>query len=225
MSVGRNREDDHQLAAEYALGLLDADESRAFEIRLAAEPELRDDYAQWAESFVQMVDAVPEEPPRKEVFEQIEAVLFAPARAERWSLTRWLGIGATAVAGLLMLMVWLGPFAEPRADLVAELKAESGALQVSAGYVSAEKVLHVVRATGRPEPGRSFELWLIAGDNPPVSLGVLPESERALIVVPDALAAAMAGGTLAISDEPQGGSPTGVATGPILAVAPLITSS
>jgi len=42
------------------------------------------------------------------------------------------------------------------------------------------------------------------------------------IQVPAALAPLVAGGTLAITDEPLGGSPTGVATGAILAVGPVV---
>lgn len=226
MSVGRDREEDRQLAAEYALGLLDAAEARAFEARLAAESDLRADYAFWAESFARLADSIPEETPPRDALARIEAVLFASEPKARWSLSRWLGLGLTAAAGLLMLVLWLGPMGpEARPDLVAELAAEGGDLRVSAGYVSEAKTLYLDRSVGRPESGRSFELWLIEGDNPPVSLGVLPDVERALIVVPDALAARMAGGTLAISDEPEGGSPTGAPTGAVLAVAPLITSS
>jgi anti-sigma-K factor RskA len=38
--------------------------------------------------------------------------------------------------------------------------------------------------------------------------------------VPAAIAALMRGGILAVSDEPEGGSPTGAPTGDILATAP-----
>ncbi|UYV38954.1 anti-sigma factor [Rhodobacteraceae bacterium D3-12] len=226
MSVGRDREEDRQLAAEYALGLLDSAEARVFEARLAAEPDLREDYALWAESFAALTDSIPDQTPPRDALAKIEAVLFAPEPKPRWSLSRWLGLGVTAAAGLMMLVLWLGPMGPaPRPDMVALLAADSGDLKVSAGYVSDEKTLYLDRSVGRPASGRSFELWLIEGDNPPVSLGVLPDVDRALIVVPEALSARMAGGTLAISDEPEGGSPTGAPTGAVLAVAPLITSS
>ena len=51
-----------------------------------------------------------------------------------------------------------------------------------------------------------------------ISLGVLPEDAVATLTVPAELRAEIAGGLLAISDEPPGGSPTGVATGDILAI-------
>ncbi|MEL6126646.1 MAG: anti-sigma factor [Pseudomonadota bacterium] len=51
-----------------------------------------------------------------------------------------------------------------------------------------------------------------------VSLGVLPEEPDARISVAVALRPLLPGGTLAISDEPPGGSPTGAPTGEVLAV-------
>jgi anti-sigma-K factor RskA len=62
-------------------------------------------------------------------------------------------------------------------------------------------------------------LWLIAGNNAPVSLGVLPDAGAVTLMVAEALAVQLAGGTLAISDEPDGGSPTGAPTGAVLATA------
>ena len=62
-------------------------------------------------------------------------------------------------------------------------------------------------------------MWLIAdGAGAPVSLGVLPAAQFAELAIPADQIAALAGATLAISDEPLGGSPTGQPTGAILAV-------
>ena len=228
MSAGADREEDRQLAAEYALGLLDAAASRMFEARLAAEPALREEYAIWAEAFSDLGDEIEAVTPPRGTYEKIEAQLFPQASKARFGLWRWLGLGATLAAGVLMLAVWLGDAGGPRGptpDRVAELAAEDGGLRLTAGYLRDDKLLQLTRHAGRPASGRSFELWLIEGDNPPVSLGVLPETERALIVIPEALAARMSGATLAVSDEPDGGSPSGAPTGAVLAAAPLVTSS
>ncbi len=63
-------------------------------------------------------------------------------------------------------------------------------------------------------------MWLIAGDDAPVSLGVLPDGPVRLAIAPD-LRPRLAGATLAISDEPPGGSPTGQPSGAVLATGPL----
>ena len=50
---------------------------------------------------------------------------------------------------------------------------------------------------------------MIEGTNPPVSLGVLPDGPLARVPLPRELAARLGPGTtLAVSEEPPGGSPT-----------------
>jgi anti-sigma-K factor RskA len=60
-------------------------------------------------------------------------------------------------------------------------------------------------------------LWLIAEGGAPVSLGLLEPQGPSRITVPDDLRPVLAGATLAVSDEPPGGSPTGQPTGAVLA--------
>ena len=96
--------DDRILAGEYALGVLDADQARAFEARMAAEPELRILYAAWAEAFAAMTDPIADVPPPPAAWSGIEARLFAPARAPARRLRRlgWLaGAAAAALAALM----------------------------------------------------------------------------------------------------------------------------
>ncbi|MCP3878759.1 MAG: hypothetical protein GY701_10270, partial [Sulfitobacter sp.] len=73
------------------------------------------------------------------------------------------------------------------------------------------------RVSGAANEGRVLELWAILPDQAPVSLGVLPDSETTRILVPAELRSQAAQITLAISDEPVGGSPTGAPTGDVLA--------
>mgnify|MGYP000881567588 CR=1 FL=1 len=77
------------------------------------------------------------------------------------------------------------------------------------------------RLEGAPATGRSLELWLIAGNEAPVSLGVLPQDAASRITLPAALRGKLVGSVLAISDEPEGGSPTGAPTGAVLATGEL----
>ena len=72
------------------------------------------------------------------------------------------------------------------------------------------------------DTGRSLELWAIPVEGKPVSLGLIPrdgdgrivlsQSQQQLIRIPV---------VLAVSLEPQGGSPTGQPTGPVLYQGPL----
>jgi anti-sigma-K factor RskA len=77
----------------------------------------------------------------------------------------------------------------------------------------------VARAMGVPkEPGKSYELWLISDRfAAPRSLGVVGDDEftiRSELAAYDSVIINSA--TYAITVEPEGGSTTGVATGPIV---------
>jgi anti-sigma-K factor RskA len=206
---------DAVLAAEYALGLMDAAEARAFAVRLDGEPALRRQLAEWEEGLAPLADAVPPVDPPARVKARLEAAI-APAAPRRRSLG-WLGgmlaAGAVAVAVLLVLparQVTVPP------SFTASIAATDGTLQLAAA-LSGDR-LRVERLAGAAPEGRVLELWLIAeGAAAPVSLGVLPDAGVADLTIPAALTAAFAGGVLAVSDEPPGGSPTGAPTGTVLA--------
>ena len=73
--------------------------------------------------------------------------------------------------------------------------------------------LIVARVAGPAAPqGQVQELWIIAPDAAPVSLGLLGDAPLT-VDYPDT----PTGWTLAVSLEPAGGSPTGAPTGPVLA--------
>jgi anti-sigma-K factor RskA len=106
--------------------------------------------------------------------------------------------------------------------LVASLASEAGdaALAVT---VSADRRSVVVTPTRMAAAaGRAHELWLIPASGTPVSLGVITPGEPRRHSIPDALVPEVRAETaLAVSVEPEGGSPTGQPTGPVVASAPL----
>jgi len=219
--------DDRVLAGEYTLGLLSAEEAAAFEARMVREPELRALYAQWAEDFAGLTDdATPQAPPAR-VWQQIEAGLFDTRARGSWLRRLTLWGGGLAAAAVLVLAVGLpdlverGPVPPVDPPYVAQIAAEDGSLVVQAVYDDATGTLFVDREAGGAAPGRALELWLIAGEDAPVSLGVMPQDAQAILRVADDLRGRVAGAVLAISDEPEGGSPTGAPTGDVLAVVPV----
>ena len=88
---------------------------------------------------------------------------------------------------------------------------------------SADAVTLKIRAPQavHSNPQSAYELWALPGDGTrPVSLGLLPRSggvERRMSALQRA--ALLRSQRLAVSLEPQGGSPTGNPTGPVLIVA------
>ncbi|MBI3435880.1 MAG: anti-sigma factor, partial [Proteobacteria bacterium] len=89
------------------------------------------------------------------------------------------------------------------------------------------RTLTVRRVTADRPPGKSYELWLVSPRFPaPRSLGVVGSEE---FTVRTALASydreTIRDATYAISLEPEGGSPTGATTGPILFLGKLLETA
>ncbi|MEH6836633.1 MULTISPECIES: anti-sigma factor [Falsihalocynthiibacter] len=228
---GDHNDDDTTLVGEYALHLLDAESRLAFEKRLRDEPDLRVLLREWDEGLVHLADDIPEVTPPAHLKSAIDARLFgATEPAPRFSLAWFFGHKGSvfAVVAMLVLAAYFGPsmLDDTQAPTyTAEIAAEDRALVVTASFDPNSGEIDINRIVGSAAEGRVLELWLIADGAPaPVSLGVLPASENAMISVPQTLIAAMNGGTLAISDEPTGGSPTGAPTGAVLAVGTIISS-
>lgn len=229
MTTADDHNDDVALAGEYALRLMDAEAKAAFEDRLAAEPALRQLLAEWDEEFVALADEIAPIVPPKHLKVRIEDVLFKNATQPqaRWSVWRvFAGAGFAVALGLAVLVI-VPPVDVPDAfapRFTAELVGEDQSLVVLASYAPDAGVLRIDRQSGNARSGRVLELWLIAeGATAPVSLGVLPEAKTVDIALPDTLVGEIEGGTLAISNEPIGGSTTGAPTGEVLAAGAVIS--
>jgi anti-sigma-K factor RskA len=222
MSDRPDMSEDDALAAEYALGLLDGAERAAFERRLLDEPGLRAMVLAWEADLVPMTEEVPEVAPPAAAKARLMAALDdpRPARPRRFGWLALSGVaGLALLAFLLLTPVLRGPAFDP--TLQATLATDDGSLLIAAGFSPEGSLLRVVREAGSAGPGRDLELWVIGPEaDAPVSLGVIPSDAETIFEVPSEIAALMQDGILAVSDEPEGGSPTGAPTGDILATAP-----
>ncbi len=221
------KEDEAALTAEYVLGLLSPAETAAFEDVLAVDPALRDEYAFWSERMVALTDDIAPVSPPADSLRQIRATLFHETADTTGSARSWLtrlGLLPAMAGGLLaaVAVLWMvsvfTPGPGPAAPTyVAQIISDDDSLIVQANYDATEQILTVTRDTGTAAPGRALELWLIADGVAPVSLGVLPDAGPARIALDAVLLDDLPGATLAISDEPPGGSITGAPTGAVLA--------
>jgi len=89
-----------------------------------------------------------------------------------------------------------------------------------------QRSMTVRRVDAQREPGKSYELWLVSNQFPqPRSLGVVDNeftTSRALAAYdPNTISDA----TYAVTLEPEGGSPTGLATGPVLWAGKLVEAA
>ncbi len=229
-------DDDEQsnLAAEYALGLLSEQEASAFEQLMAVDPSLRESYRVWIVHFTQLTDGIaPVAPPRgleRNIIDRLfgdetpdTTGIFGRLRFLRPMLT-----GLAAAAAVLLLINFSG-IMDPRQSqparlplMFAELTADDQSFLVQAQFNPNTNALILSRDVGSPRPGRALEMWLIAADQAPVSLGVWPKGQKvATLIVPENLVAQFDGALLAVSDEPVGGSLTGAPSGDVLAIGPV----
>lgn len=213
-------------AGEYVLGLMDDAARRAFEKRLLDDAPLRRHVADWEEHLVAFTEEVEPVKPRPRVWSQINTELFeAHFDQKPWWQSFGLGraaLGTALVAGLAWAVITfdLMPGGDDPAAVVqiAELAGEGAAYAAAVSLDTEGDVLILTRVSAPAASGRAHELWLLIGDTPPISLGVLPADAEARLPLAPGIRDALTGGTLAVSDEPTGGSPTGAPTGAVLAV-------
>ena len=217
------------IAAEYVLGTLDEEERVDFERRLAAEPEARQAVAGWGERLAPFADALEPVTPPAHLWGKIEAridvlgtdntVCFnAELKRLRRNVVFWRGLTAVALA----LAAALASFVIDRALLTPAHQGKSYVAVVNRGGDApalivrvdiAARTLYVRPVAAEPPPGRSLELWYINAGQAPKSLGLVQNAPARLALPDDPVANKV---TIAVTSEPQGGSPTGEPTGPIV---------
>ncbi len=206
-------DDDDMLAAEYVMGALEMAARYVVEMRIKNETAFAARVTAWEDRLSGLnEDYAPA--PLPDLMPRIEARLFpaAPKKRGWWAdLRLWGGVVMASVA--LVAYLALTP---PKPDLTATLAADQGTLQFAA--VITQGQLTITRIAGDvPDAAHSHELWIIAGNDPPVSLGVIPAGGETI-----SLPGAAAGAILAVTLEPPGGSPSGKPTGPIVAKGALV---
>ncbi len=221
-------EDDQVLVAEYALDLLEGGERAAVARRIATEPALAADLKFWRARLATLDNEFAETPAPAGVLPRIESRLFGSTTAAGgwWnSLPLWRGL-AGAAAAVAIVAIGMN-IMQPRFDaqtaatqLVAALQANEGSgVEFVAFYDTGTQAVRLIGLQGQAIPGKDFELWYIKGEEPAVSMGVIPVDQRVEIPLDASAKAKIGEGTvLAVTLEQKGGSPTGVAQGPIVAV-------
>jgi anti-sigma-K factor RskA len=212
------------LVAEYVLGLLDSAEHLRVEKLIADSPALQKERDFWSARFAALDSEFSEVTPPARTWQSIETRLFpTPVRASWWdSLALWRGItgGALAIAVAAVGFSLVQPAPDSAAlttQLVAALRAEGSDVQFVALYDGSGAV-RLTALSGSEIPDRDYELWAIQGGGAPVSMGIVPVNARSVVELSPAIQAGWGeGSVLAITLEPKGGAPNGIATGPIVA--------
>ncbi|WP_269930941.1 anti-sigma factor [Aminobacter sp. HY435] len=225
---------DDIFAAEYVLGVLPADERRQASSRIDGEPAFARLVDQWELRFAPLASAYPEvEPPaaiKPAIDRRLATAVQLPSSAAPspglWSsLALWRGLAAAAVAALALYVAvpYVNPPVQaPQERMVATLAADGSDVKYMVMYDAHSGEIGLAHVAGERGADRDFELWMIEGNNPPVSMGVIPAgASMKMPVKQDMRDKLAAGAVLAVSLEPTGGSPTGQPTGPVVAAGDL----
>jgi len=235
---GPDMDGDDALAAEYVVGVLPAGERLAASSRIERDGGFARLVDGWEAYFAPLANAyAPIEPPAA-IKAAIDRRLFSAGAAAPssgsvgvpsgglWaSLAFWRGLATAALAALVIYAgatILREPAVEqPAQQLVASMSADGSDVRFLAVYDPGSGEVGLVHLAGQPGANQVHELWVIQGQNPPVSMGVIPAEAGRLPVSEANRAKLAAGAVLAVSLEPTGGSPTGQPTGPVVAAGPL----
>lgn len=214
------------LAGEFVLGTLDARMAARIATAMQADPLWRVAVEQWEAQLAPLrLLARPEAPP-PDTWDRIEtriAPQTAPRtrRARRWTwVWRVWAVGSTlAAAGLAAFVLTPKPVPDRvMSVLVADRNAP--ALLAEVDRRGALRLNALPAATGRQlqaPSGAALQVWgLSPGQTAPVSLAVLPHEPGRVVTIPAPASRPVAGMLIEISVEPEGGSPTGKPTGPVV---------
>ena len=225
-------EESEVLAAELALGLLEDDELEAAQARLGTDPVFAAMVREWHERLAPLADELTlvMAPARAKVM--IDRALGHSQIPELQSETRGAGgmmrwfWGALAAAAVVVAFLVIPPMLRDipagfQPEFATDIVAGDLGLQVHAGVDADDRTMVVVLEDGAVPEGRDYQIWWLENENAePISLGLLPRSGAISFPMPDGTAPA-AGPLIALSDEPEGGSPTGLPTGPVIGIAAL----
>lgn len=240
---------DELLAAEYVLSLLEGEELLAARRRVGNDPEFAAAVAWWEARLAPLLDDLGAAEPGPELWTRIEATLSdrqgtsgGELVALRRKLGYWRATAALAMAASLAALVFallpllrapVAPVAtEPAATstpaappLVAEVPLEDSAQRLAVMWLPERGELLVTAAGLTSDGVHDHELWLLADEGAPRSLGVVrPGGVIRLRPTPEIAALIRDGSQVAVSREPLGGKPPNAALGPVVAQGTLIRS-
>ncbi|MGB3378766.1 anti-sigma factor [Allopontixanthobacter sediminis] len=228
------------LAAEYVLGLLDAEARLNARGLMASDAAFAASVAYWEDRLAPLLGAIPPAAPGSDVWERIQAaldqndladepvieVLALRRRVRQWKIATGFAAAAAVVLAFLALPATRnpGPDALPAqqiatADpLVASIPIGDTPLRLGVTYLPDREEM-LVSASGLTADGvHDHELWLVTPGEDAKSLGVVVPGEERRMSVDEALAQRIeAGAELVLTREPLGGAVPGTDAGPMVA--------
>lgn len=212
-------------AAEYVLGHGSEADRDSTTQQLIANPELRQWVHWWEQRLYPLALHPKPASPRKSVWEALTKQVSVDNKNPNGDrgvnkLWRLWGIGASMVATasvLLLTFTLLGNVNQEREMPTHYASLESNGMMshIVECYQDGRFEITAVHPATATD-GKVLELWMVAANTAPASLGILPSQGRmqkaSLPMMQNTSGKLM----LAVSVEPAGGSPTGQPTGPVI---------
>jgi anti-sigma-K factor RskA len=222
------------VAGEYVLGTLRGQARARFERLARDDRRLSDALRAWEERLLPLAEALHPVAPPSRVWVAILKRIGGHAATRRakpslWTRVGWwrgLALASLAAAFALAVAVLMPAHERPEGTIVVVLAGQDAKPALIASVDRAGRFLTVKAIAPVALAGdRALELWMLPGTGNPRSLGLVSavapagitrvalraSAEQTLQDIP----------ALAISLEPQGGSPTGLPTGPVLYTGPV----
>lgn len=216
-----------RLAPEYVLGTLHGSARRRFDRLIADRADVRMSVWRWERDLNQLANGLEPRTPPRHVWSNIRRRIEPRAPTRTGLFRQWRGLWAALPVAVAAAWLALAIFPVTAFERVAIFAGQdTNVLWVISADLDTG-VLRTETVNGPDlETGRSYELWLLPADGrPPQSLGVLSNNPGSLEsrIPSDLVSLFAAAQTLAISIEPEGGSPTGQPTGPVVYQATIVS--
>ncbi|NVK55619.1 MAG: anti-sigma factor [Alteromonadaceae bacterium] len=220
------------LAAEYVLGTLRGGARRRYQKLMMESQLITETTWLWEQYLNGLGQQIPSVEPPERVWQAIEQKLglnsdqpdnvvdFTAAPAKRPVVWQTIAGLATAAAIVIAVVMMSGtpPEVAPVTDIAVVADDDAKPLwliEISESSLAVRSTANLTALTDR-----DFELWMVPADgSAPVSLGLLPEGGQLALSRPDWFTLSDIA-ALAVSLEPNGGSPNGSPT-EILYIAPI----
>jgi anti-sigma-K factor RskA len=220
------------LAGEYVLGLLSQAEQHEVERQLKDDHVLRAAVAQWRDRMLELDDVADRIDPSPALWARIESGIDAAPRHETsaprrggmtslWSnLGFWRAAGLSGATASLALALGLGVMSmqpAPQPIVVAVMQGSETTTSVIVEAFDDGRIRVVPLGTLEVPAGRTLQVWTLWDRaRGPVSMGLMGTQLHSGEFIARDLPVPRPEQLYEISLEPEGGSPTGRPTGPIL---------
>ena len=223
-----------EMAGEYVLGTLTAAERLEAQALLSQNRDFAAAVDEWTKRLTPLLLAIPAVAPPRQLRDRVLASIGSGASSgsvvdltRRVTFWRGVSLAASAIAAALALFILFKPTPQlAPGNYVAVLQPEGPGPAFVAAIDLKDGTISVKRLGTQAETGKTYELWAVGGGRAaPQSLGVIDASLK----IPAGQLGKVDPATLnetvfAISLEPQGGSPTGAPTGPVLYTGKLVAT-